>query len=52
VAELCEAFGVESEMVPGRDGIFDVYIDEKLVFSKFETGQFPKPGEIIQKIKE
>jgi len=42
---------VESELVPGSGGIFDVIVDDKLVFSKFETGRFPDSGEIVQKIK-
>ena len=42
---------MESELVPGSGGIFDVIVDDKLVFSKFETGRFPDSGEIVQKIK-
>jgi selenoprotein W-related protein len=38
-------------LVPGSGGIFDVTVDDKLVFSKFETGRFPKSGEISEKIK-
>ena len=46
-----EAFGVEANLVPGSNGTFDVVVDEKLVFSKFETGRFPSPGEIVEKLK-
>jgi len=52
VDELRKAFGVESELIPGSNGVFDVIVDGKLVFSKFETGRFPSPGEITQKFKE
>lgn len=41
-----KALGVEANLVPGKGGIFDVIVDEKLVFSKFESGRFPNPGEI------
>ena len=51
-AELGEEFGVESTLVPGDHGIFDVIVDGATVFSKFETGRFPDPGEVIDKIKE
>jgi selT/selW/selH-like putative selenoprotein len=43
--------GVEAQLVAGGNGIFDVKVDEKLVFSKFETGRFPEPGEVLGKIK-
>ena len=45
-AELQEAVGVKAKLVPERDGIFDVFVDECLVFSKSESGRFPEPGEI------
>jgi selenoprotein W-related protein len=51
-AELGEEFGVESKLVPGEHGIFDVIVDGQTVFSKFETGRFPGPGEVIEKIKK
>jgi selT/selW/selH-like putative selenoprotein len=42
---------VEANLVTGGNGIFDVIVDENLVFSKFETGRFPNPGEIVKKLK-
>ena len=50
-AELRNAFLVEPRLIPGSNGIFDVLVDGKLVFSKHETGRFPEPGEVIQKLK-
>ena len=32
--------------IPGSGGIFDVKSDGELVYSKFETGRFPQPGEV------
>ncbi len=49
--ELRQTFGVEANLVPGKDGIFDVMVDGKPVFSRFETGRFPKPGEITRRLK-
>jgi selT/selW/selH-like putative selenoprotein len=43
--------GVEAKLIPGGDGIFDVKVDGKLVFSKDQIGRFPEPGEVTQKIK-
>jgi selenoprotein W-related protein len=38
--------GVIAKLVKGADGVFDVDVDGKRVFSKHETGRFPEPGEI------
>ena len=51
-AEFRKAFGVEAKLVPQRNGIFDVIVDDKLVFSKLEAGRFPNPGEISSKLKQ
>ena len=49
--ELKKELGIEANLVAGRNGIFDVTVDDDLVFSKFETGRFPEPGEILNLIK-
>ncbi len=49
--ELRKAFGVEAKLVPGTNGIFDVVVDDKRVFSKSEVGRFPDPGEVTSKLK-
>jgi len=49
---LRKAFGVEANLVSGGNGIFDVIVDEKLVFSKFEAGRFHSPGEIVEKLRQ
>jgi len=51
-AEFKDAFGVESNLVPGHDGIFDVVVDDKLVFSNSQIGRFPEPGEVVAKLKQ
>jgi len=50
--ELRTQFGVEAKLVPGSHGIFDVVVDGKLVYSKFETGRFPNPGEVVENIRK
>ena len=37
---------VEGNAKPPRSGAFEVTIDGKLVYSKFQTGNFPQKGEI------
>jgi selT/selW/selH-like putative selenoprotein len=50
-AELQDAFGVKAELVPGSRGIFDVVVDGKLVFSKYQEKRFPQPGELAGRLK-
>ena len=38
--------GVSVELIKGSNGVFDVEIDGKLVYSKRNTGRFPNPGEL------
>jgi selT/selW/selH-like putative selenoprotein len=41
-----------AKLVKGSGGIFDVTVDGVLVFSKFEVGRFPDPGEVVRLIKK
>ena len=47
-AELESAMGdgVSVELVEGGGGVFDVRADGEAVFNKWDTGRFPRPGEI------
>ena len=49
--ELREGLGVEAQMIEGSGGIFDVTVDGKLVYSKYETGRFPVPGEVLRLVR-
>ncbi|MBI2850975.1 MAG: hypothetical protein HYX80_08060 [Chloroflexi bacterium] len=51
-AELREATGVEPKLVEERSGVFDVFVDESLIFSFSEAGRFPEPGEIAAMFKQ
>ncbi len=50
--ELKEKFGAEIELIAGSNGIFDVTVDGKMIFSKFDQGRFPQADEIINLIQE
>ena len=39
---------VEGNNSPPRTGSFEVTIDKKLIYSKFETNEFPKEHEILE----
>mgnify|MGYP001773264954 CR=1 FL=1 len=43
--------GVAVKIIPGNNGIFDVYVDDKLVFSRHKEKRFPEVNEIINAIK-
>ncbi|HAG70593.1 MAG TPA: hypothetical protein DCL66_00165 [Gammaproteobacteria bacterium] len=43
--------GVSVQLEAGFGGVFDVFFDNDLVFSKFRCHRFPDNGEITGKIK-
>ena len=49
-ARLKEAFGTEVELIPEGRGIFDVKVDGALVYSKFETGEFPDEDALLKQL--
>ena len=52
MAELQKAFpGIETKLIPSSGGVFDVTVDETLVFSKRAMGRHAKPGEIVELLK-
>ncbi|MBN2561953.1 MAG: Rdx family protein [Phycisphaerae bacterium] len=42
--------GVKAKLIRGGGGIFDVVVDGRKVFSKFQTGRFPEPEEVISQL--
>ncbi len=50
--ELNKEIGIEAKLIEGETGSFDVFVNDELIFSKYEVGRFPNPGEIVQKINE
>jgi predicted Rdx family selenoprotein len=38
---------VAIEVVTGADGIFDVHVDDMLVFTKSMLGRYPEPDEVV-----
>jgi selenoprotein W-related protein len=42
--------GVEAELIQGGGGIFDVTLDGKLIYSKFQTGRFPEDEEVLKQL--
>ena len=50
-AEIEKELNIDVELKPGELHSFDVLVDDKMIFSKFEEGRFPEPEEIIEVIR-
>ena len=48
-AEL-KSKGIKVDLIKGSNGVFDVDIDEKIVYSKHTNGRFPNRGELLMLI--
>jgi len=46
-AKIEDAFDVQSKLIIGKPGQFDVIVDGKLVFSKHKEGRFPEHQEVL-----
>jgi selT/selW/selH-like putative selenoprotein len=51
-AEIKKELGVDSQLVRGGGGIFDVTVDSKRIFSKHDEGRFPSEKEIVDKLRK
>ena len=47
-----KAIDVDSELVAGRGGVFEVSVDGKKVFSKKALGRVPMDGEVLGLIRQ
>ena len=43
--------GAKVVLESGDKGIFNIFVDEKLIFSKYKTGRFPESDEIVKMVK-
>jgi selenoprotein W-related protein len=52
--ELLTTFPLELEVTlePGIGGIFDVLLDDALIFSRADRRRFPEPKELKQKLRD
>jgi len=44
--DLIMEFGADVELVKSGGGVFEITVDDRLVFSKKALGRFPEPGEL------
>ena len=50
--ELKKEFAAEINFIAGAGGVYDISVNGKMLFSKFEKGRFPESGEIADLIKK
>ena len=50
-ARIKAEFGIESELVKGAGGVFDVDVDGETLFSKHELGRYPEDDEVVAELK-
>jgi len=49
-ADLKNARGIDTTLIKGSGGQFEVVLDDNLIFSKKALGRFPDTQEILEKI--
>jgi selenoprotein W-related protein len=42
---------IRVQLIPGHGGVFEVKLDDMLIYTKSDTGRFPDTGEIAGIIK-
>ena len=48
--KIKQALGTEPKLIPKGGGIFDIVVENELVYSKFKTGSFPDEEQLIRKL--
>ena len=51
-AEIKKQLNVDSTLVRGAAGAFNVIVDNRKIFSKHDEGRFPQESEIIESLRE
>ncbi len=44
-------FDVDTKLIEGAGGVFDVHVDRTPIWSKFKMGRFPEHREVLDKIR-
>lgn len=50
-ADLEKALGIQSELVSGATGAFEIYADDELIFSKLQEERYPIATEIVEALE-
>ena len=49
--KLTASLNLETDLIKGGNGVFDVELSGKLIYSKSDMGEFPNEDSLIQKIR-
>lgn len=49
-ASIKDTLRIDAELIEGSNGIFDIAVDGRVVFSKQAEQRFPKHEEIVERI--
>jgi len=49
-ADIEKKYNVSSKLISSSHGVFEVVVDDKLIFSKKNIGRFPEHSEIMESI--
>ncbi len=41
---------MKATFIKGQGGVFDVHLDDRLIFSKHAEGRFPEHAEVLDKL--
>ena len=47
-----QRLGVDSTLIAGSGGVFEVTADGEVVFAKKSVGRFPEPGEVSEMLQK
>ena len=50
--DLKKEFNAEAELVESGGGVFEIELDDKLIFSKKKLNRFPEDGEIVKLVSD
>ena len=51
-ARLKKNFDIDASLIEGAGGVFDVKLNDELMYSKHETGKFPDEQELIAALQQ
>jgi selenoprotein W-related protein len=51
-ATLKKELALDSELVRGGNGIFNITVDDRLIFSRHDAGRFPTEAEIVDQLRK
>jgi len=49
--KIAEAMAVEVKLIELSGGVFEVVVDDRLVYSKKQTDEFPDETQLVKKIR-